>query len=252
MEMEDKVRRLGYVLMPISLFLLWTWLTEGLKVQPFLIPSPSLVGKVIWDERVELARQTLITLSVGSLGYLIANIIALTLSISFLYLPALEEFLNPWFVLITRIPWVTFSPILIITMGDTPVPKIIIVVLVTFFTILANLLEGLKSVDQVLLDRLQTLNANRWQVFWKARWPAAAPYFMAAQVIAFTNMIIAIIVAEYQFANDGLGFVIVRSMQQYRTDKLYAVALIASVLNVAIYILIKEYQTRKFRYLEAT
>lgn len=241
------MKRLGYIIMPISLLVLWK-LAEG-RVPSFLIPPPSLVGKVLWEERMELINQTTLTLVTGLLGYLLANVIAITLAITFLYVPVVEEFLNPWFVLITRIPWVTFSPILIITMGTTVWPKIIIVVLVTFFLILVTVEEGLKSVDQVLLDRLKTLNASKWQVFWKARWPAAMPYFLAAQLVAFTNMIIAQIVAEYQFANDGLGYVIVRSMQQYRTDKLYAVALIASILNITIYIAIKEYQSRRFKYM---
>jgi NitT/TauT family transport system permease protein len=165
-----------------------------------------------------------------------------------LYIPSFESLALPWTVVIKNIPFVTIASILIIILGDTPAPKIIIVILVSFFPILANVTKGLKSADSVLIDRMKTLNASRWQIFRKVQWPSALPYYIAAHEIAFTGSIIGAIVAEWLFARRGLGYLIVQSMTQYRADRLWAVTLIASLLAVGAYILVRLIEARLFRW----
>jgi len=172
------------------------------------------------------------------IDYAIANPFAIAIALLFVYRPASENFLMPWFVVIKNTPFVTIAPILIITLGRTSLPKIIIVFLVTFFPVLANVAAGLRSADGGLLDRLHVLNASRWQTFWKVRWPAAVPYYMAAHEVALTGSIIAAIVAEFFFSRSGLGALIVQSMDSFRADMLFAVTLIAGLLGVGNYILV--------------
>ncbi len=240
--------RTSYLIMFISIPVLWLLAKEVTGWPDFLLPSPALVGKVFVADWAMLLEHTWRTIIEAMTGYLIANILAIALAISFLYLPWFESLAIPWTVVIKNVPFVTIASILIITLGDTPLPKIIIVVLITFFPILANVTKGLKSTDQVLLDRMQTLNASQWQIFSKVRWPSALPYYIAAHEIAFTGSIIGAIVAEWLFARKGLGFLIVQAMTQYRADRLYAVTLLASVLAVGAYILVKVIEQRLFRW----
>ncbi len=240
--------RTSYLIMFISIPVLWVIAKAVTGWPDFLLPSPGLVGKVLWADWAMLLDHTWTTIVEALTGYLIANVLAIALAISFLYLPWFESLAIPWTVVIKNVPFVTIASILIITLGDTPAPKIIIVVLITFFPILANVTKGLKSTDQVLLDRMQTLNANQWQIFRKVRWPSALPYYIAAHEIAFTGSIIGAIVAEWLFARKGLGFLIVQAMTQYRADRLYAVTLLASVLAVGAYILVKVIEQRLFRW----
>ena len=207
-----------------------------------------MVADVLWSERDILLSHTWITIVEALTGYAIANLIAITLSVSFLYLPWLESLALPWTVIIKNVPIVTIASILIIILGDTPLPKIIIVVLVTFFPILANVTKGLKSADPVLLDRMQTLDSSQWDIFTKVRWPSALPYYIAAHEIAFTGSIIGAIVAEWLFARKGLGYLIVQAMTQYRADRLWAVTLLASSLAVGAYLLVKTIEKYLFRW----
>ena len=207
-----------------------------------------MVADVLWNERDILLSHTWITIVEALTGYAIANLIAITLSVSFLYLPWLESLALPWTVIIKNVPFVTIASILIIILGDTPLPKIIIVVLVTFFPILANVTKGLKSADSVLLDRMQTLDSSQWDIFTKVRWPSALPYYIAAHEIAFTGSIIGAIVAEWLFARKGLGYLIVQAMTQYRADRLWAVTLLASSLAVGAYLLVKTIEKYLFRW----
>ena len=154
--------RLAYLIMIVTVPIMWVLAIQISGFEPFLLPPPGMVADVLWNERDILLSHTWITIVEALTGYAIANLIAITLSVSFLYLPWLESLALPWTVIIKNVPFVTIASILIIILGDTPLPKIIIVVLVTFFPILANVTKGLKSADPVLLDRMQTLDSSQW------------------------------------------------------------------------------------------
>jgi NitT/TauT family transport system permease protein len=240
--------RLAYLIMIVTVPIMWVLAIQISGFEPFLLPPPDMVADVLWNERDILLSHTWITIVEALTGYAIANLIAITLSVSFLYLPWLESLALPWTVIIKNVPFVTIASILIIILGDTPLPKIIIVVLVTFFPILANVTKGLKSADPVLLDRMQTLDSSQWDIFTKVRWPSALPYYIAAHEIAFTGSIIGAIVAEWLFARKGLGYLIVQAMTQYRADRLWAVTLLASSLAVGAYLLVKTIEKYLFRW----
>lgn len=241
-------QRLAYLIMFVSVPILWVLAIQITGFPSFLLPPPDMVADVLWNERDLLLDHTWITIVEALTGYAVANLIAITLSVSFLYLPWLEDLAIPWTVIIKNVPFVTIASIMIIILGDTPLPKIIIVILITFFPILANVTKGLKSADSVLLDRMQTLDSSQWEIFAKVRWPSALPYYIAAHEIAFTGSIIGAIVAEWLFARKGLGFLIVQSMTQYRADRLWAVTILASALAVGAYLLIKVIEKYLFRW----
>ena len=240
--------RLAYLIMIVSVPILWVLAIKVTGFPSFLLPPPDMVADVLWSERDILLSHTWTTIVEALTGYAIANLIAIALSVSFLYLPWFEALTIPWTVVVKNVPFVTIASILIIILGDTPLPKIIIVILITFFPILANVTKGLKSADTVLLDRMQTLDSSQWDIFVKVRWPSALPYYIAAHEIAFTGSIIGAIVAEWLFARKGLGYLIVQAMTQYRADRLWAVTMLASALAVGAYLLVKLIERYLFRW----
>jgi NitT/TauT family transport system permease protein len=243
-----RANRLSYPLMFVSLPLVWWLVARFGIVSTLALPGPGIVFEAIWADRAMFLQNTLLTLGVALLGYLLANILALALALLFVYVPAMEAFATPWTVLIKNVPFVTLAGILIVTLGDQLAPKLVIVVLVCFFPLLANLNKGLRAADSVLLDRMRTLRATRWQTFRHIRWPAALPYYMAAHEIAFTSCLTGAIVAEWLFAREGLGFLLVQSVTEYRADRLYAVTLIAGLLSIGSYLLCRWAERRLFRW----
>lgn len=241
----------SYLLMLISILFFWQLAIKISGFPPFLLPTPLQVGAVLVNEWQDFLRHSLITISESLLGYIVANIVAVSLAISFLYLPWLESFLTPWMVLIKNVPFITVASILIILFGDSPIPTITIIVLICFFSILANLTKGLKSPEQVLLDRMRVLNASKWEVFVKVRWPSAMPYYIAAHEISFTGSIIGAIVAEWMFAKKGLGFLLARSILQIRADKVYAVTIISLLLAIGAFFVVKAIEHEAFKWKES-
>jgi ABC-type nitrate/sulfonate/bicarbonate transport system permease component len=151
-------------------------------------------------------------------------------------------------VVIKNIPFVSIASLLVITFGDTLTPKLIVVVLVTFFPLLANLVKGFKSADPVLVDRLRVLHATRWQIFRRVLWPSALPYYVAAHEIAFTSSIIAAIISEWSFSRRGLGYLIIESVANYRADRLYAINIVGAALALSAYFACRLWEAWLFRW----
>lgn len=231
--------RWAYLIMFVTLPLAWMSITTFLQPEPMIFPPLGLVLEVIRNDFVSLAYHTGVTLGEALVGYALANVIAIALAVLYLYLPSSEAFSTPWLVVIKNVPFPAVAAILVVTMDDTIWPKVIIVVLICFFPILANLSKGLRSVDSVLLDRMQSIAASRWTIFRKVRWPAAVPYYMAAHENAFTASIIGAIVGEWLFAQKGLGYLIVQATTDYRGDRLYAVTLISSIVSIFAYLVVR-------------
>lgn len=239
---------IAYVLMLVTIPIFWVLAVEFSGLPPMIMPPPGQVWDVLVSEWSSLWYHTTVTIGGALLGYAAANLFAILLAVSFIYSPWSEHFVTPWMVVIRNVPFVTVASILVVTLGDTLTTKVIVVVLVSFFPLLANLVKGLNSAPPVLIDRMKVMDASRWQVFKRVLWPAAMPYYVAAHEIAFTGSIVAAIIAEWFFSRKGLGFLIVQSTTEYRADRLYAVTLIASVLAVGAYLLCRLWEHWIFRW----
>lgn len=244
----NKRQRIAFPLMFLSIPLLWVLITFVFQPSEFLFPSFSKVFGVLVDEWSRLSYHTGATLRIAFLGYLLANLISIGIAVSYLYLKSFEDFSTPWTILVKNLPLPVYASILIVMMGDTLAPKVLVVIFFNFFPILANMSKGLKEVDQVLLDRCHSLHASQWTVFRKVRMPAALPYFIAAQEIALTGAITGAIVSEWFFAQEGLGYLIVQASTEYRSDRLFAVGLLASVIAIVAYLGIRWLESYLFRW----
>lgn len=238
-----------YMLMFLSIPLAWEAAVRISGAPTFLLPPPRMVAEVLWEERLRFLAHGSITVAEAMTGYLIANVIAIVLAVLFLYIPPLETFVVPWTVLITKIPFIAIASILIILLGgDSLVPKVIIVVLVTFYPVLTNLNTGLRAAEAVLLDRMRTLHASRWQIFRHVRWPASLPFYMAAHKIAFPSCIIGAIIGEWLFAWRGLGYLLDVALTDYRADRLWATTAISLFLALAALLLVNSVEVVAFRW----
>ena len=99
----------AYIIMFITIPLVWIVAKEISGFPDFLLPPPGMVGEILWDEYELFLEHTWITLFEALSGYLIANILAISLAISFLYIPWFESLALPWTVVIKNIPFRVFS-----------------------------------------------------------------------------------------------------------------------------------------------
>lgn len=224
------------VAMPVvSVMLLWYLAIWFSGLPAFVIPLPERVLEVLWEERAFIFGHLLSTLQVAAIGFLWANVAGIGLAVLFDLLPPTRHMLMPAAITLRNVPYIALISVLMLAFGDSILSKTTIVALAGFFPVLINTMHGLRAADEVQLDRMRILNASWWQTFSRVRLPYALPSIVAAQEITGSGSIIVAIAAEWMISSTGLGYVINHAMQNYRGDKVYAVALLATALSFLIY-----------------
>ncbi|MFZ5780297.1 MAG: ABC transporter permease [Pseudomonadota bacterium] len=201
----------------------------------FVIPLPERVLEVLWTDRAFIFGHLLATLQVAAVGFLWANVAGIGLAVLFDMMPLTRHLLMPAAITLRNVPYIALISVLMLAFGDSMLSKTAIVALAGFFPVLVNTMAGLRAADEVQLDRMRILNASWWQTFSEVRLPYALPSIVAAQEITGSGSIIVAVAAEWMISSTGLGYVINHAMQNYRGDKVYAVALLATALSFLIY-----------------
>ena len=203
-------------------------------VSKFIFPKPSLTLKALWENWVWILDNLKTTLIEALAGFLLSIVLGVGLSLSYLFISRLKEVVVPLAVAVRNVPFVAIAPILFMVLGYGPWPKIIIVMIVSFFPIMANLSAGFASVSQNQRERFFVWRATRWQLFTKLQLPASIPFFVTGLEIAVSNIIIAAIVGELLGTTKGLGLVIIMSVSQYRFPLLMAAVLVTTAVSIMI------------------
>jgi NitT/TauT family transport system permease protein len=224
------------VLTPLgSVMALWYLAIWFSGLPAFVIPRPERVLEVLWVDHAFIFGHLLATLEVAAVGFLWANIAGIGLAVLFDLLPPTRHMLMPAAITLRNVPYIALISVLMLAFGDSILSKTAIVALSGFFPVLVNTMAGLRAADEVQLDRMRILNASWWQTFSRVRLPYAIPSIVAAQEITGSSSIIVAIAAEWMISSTGLGYVINNAMQNYRGDKVYAVALLATALSFLVY-----------------
>jgi ABC-type nitrate/sulfonate/bicarbonate transport system permease component len=141
---------------------------------------------------------------------------------------------SPLITISQTIPTIAVAPILILWLGYGLAPKVVLVVLTTFFPITVSLVSGFQSVDPDMVDLMRTMNATRWQIFWQVKMPAAAEQFFSGLRISATYAIVGAVISEWLGGFSGLGVYMTRVRKSFSYDRMFAVIIIISALSLAL------------------
>jgi ABC-type nitrate/sulfonate/bicarbonate transport system permease component len=152
--------------------------------------------------------------------------------------PFLRRALAPLMIGSQTIPIVAIAPLIIVWFGFGLAPKILVVVLVTFFPITVALLDGFASTQADATELMRSFGASAGQTFRKLRWPSGLPALFTGLRISATYAVVAAVIAEYVGATEGLGIWMVLSQRSFRTDLVFAAILLTAILSVALFALV--------------
>lgn len=225
------------VLFGITLLVLWEGLVRGLGVSPVILPPPSAVAETfagstgtLWED----FRQTVLK---GALsGFAIGCLAAFGTAILIDRSAFLTAGLLPIGNFVAALPIVGIAPILVSWFGFDWHSKAAVVVVMVFFPVLVNTVQGLRETDAMQRDLMRTYAAGYGQTLMKLRLPAALPFVFNGVKIATTLALIGAIVAEY-FGSPirGMGFRISTGVGALAIDLVWAEIAVAALAGTAFY-----------------
>jgi ABC-type nitrate/sulfonate/bicarbonate transport system permease component len=221
-----------------AILVLWEAYVRLAGIEPVVLPGPLRVVEALWTYRGDAVRHTIPTLLETVLGFGLAVALAILAAAAMDRVPAVRRAVEPILVATQTIPVVALAPLFLLWFGFGLAPKVLVVVLVTFFPIVVALLDGFRGVPQEAEDLLRSYGATEGQAFRKLRWPAALPSFFTGLRISVVYAVIGAVFGEYVGAREGLGIWMQLSQNSFRTDLVFAAILVTSVLSLALYALV--------------
>jgi len=236
--LRDSLAHLPAILLPAAAIGGWELYCRLAKADPTVLPAPSRIVTQLWDFR-DLARtHTLQTAKETAVGFSVSIAIAVAVAVLMDQINWLRRALYPMLVGSQTIPIIAIAPLMIIWFGFGLLPKVLVIILTTFFPIVVALLDGFASTEREAMSLLQTMGASKRQIFVHVRFPTALPNLFTGIRISATYAVVAAIFAEYVGAYNGLGIWMQLSKNAFRTDLVFAAILITAVLSVGLFLLV--------------
>lgn len=218
----------------VALLIIWQLLCTFEIVPPYMLPSPVQVLKALVTEYQILMEHLMVSLGEATLGLGISIAVAFILAILMDHYRILYKSVYPLLILSQTIPVIAIAPLLVLWMGYGMAPKVMVIFLVCFFPLTIGLLDGFKGVDQDAMRLLQSMGANRRQVFVHIKFPYAMPHFFAGLKVSVSYAVIGAVVAEWLGGTAGLGVYMTRVRKSYAFDKMFAVIFLVSMISLIL------------------
>ena len=198
-------KRLWGVLFIVFLVVLWQTAAMILD-KSYILPQPVDVVMHIIKNRADIFTVHFpATMQVVGIGLLFSVLAGFVFALIMDADSRIERAVYPILTASQTIPTICIAPVLVLWFGYSLTMRVIVVVLVNFFSVAINVFDGLKSTDPKKTELMITYGADRAQRFVLLRLPTAVPDFFTALKIAVPWSIVGAAIAEWLGAPAGLG-----------------------------------------------
>ncbi|GAA2605960.1 ABC transporter permease [Paractinoplanes durhamensis] len=217
---------------------LWWGITVAFHIDPFYVPSPADVVDSFMRTPQFLVEETWTTVQRVLIGFAIAVLTGLVIAVTLAASRTVERMAMPVLAAVNAVPKVALAPLLLVWMGFGDAPKIVMVVLLSFFPVIVSTMAGLTSTPADLRELARSLKASWWQTFVKVRLTWALPQVFVGLKVATPLAIIGAVIGEVVNPDRGLGSVIAGSGASNDTPLAFAALVLLAATGVILFYLV--------------
>lgn len=212
------------------------WEYFGRQTNPVLFTYPTAVANaavkmIASGELWKYLSQSLIVLFAG-LG--LAAVFGIVLGLIMARFWVVDLALDTYITALYSIPSVALVPVLVLWFGFETTAKIAVVFLFTFFPIVINTYQGVKNVDDRLLEVGRAFRCNERELWTHIVLPGAVPFIVAGLRLAIGRGLIGMVLADLYTAITGVGYLIARYASTYRTDAMFVPIVALGMLGITL------------------
>lgn len=219
----------------VGIVLIIWQLSSGLGLIPkYMLPSPIDVGKAFILDFPLLMSNAGVTLMEAFIGLAMGILIGFIMAVMMDRYDRIYQALYPLIVLTQTVPTVAIAPLLVLWFGYEMLPKVILIVIVTFFPITVSLLDGFRSTDKDTVNLMRSMGASKMQIFWHVKFPGALGQFFASLRISASYAVVGAVISEWLGGFNGLGVYMTRVKKAFSFDKMFAVIFLISGISLLL------------------
>ncbi len=220
-----------------ALLFIWQFAIVTFAIPPYILPTPLAVGKAFitsWKTLVDHAAFTLLS---ALLGLLASCCLAVGLAIAFVSYRSAAKASMPLVIIFRSAPVTAIAPLITLFAGRGLATSVIVVVIVSFFPIMVNMMRGLLSADTCAIELLHVYGASRWQSMRYVQAPYSLPFLFAGLRVAAASAVLGAMLSEWVTGSPGLGVLILESSVMREIEVLWAAVLTAVAFALILFFL---------------
>ena len=219
----------------LGLLILWEAGARVGWMDPFYLPPPSTVGRVMFTLAVsgELWPHLGATALAAFAGLLVGLGLGIGLGFAAALSPILAELLEPVMILLNAIPRVILAPLFVIWLGIGLASKLALATVLVAVLIFFSVYNGIKEVDPRLVERIRTLGGGRRILIGEVYIPSVTAWVMGNFKVAVGFAFTGAVVGEFVASSRGLGYLL-----QFAQSTYNAALTIALVVIIMTFVLL--------------
>jgi NitT/TauT family transport system permease protein len=217
-----------------------------------VFPLPSAVLASSWDMASDGTFWSSATSTAGAWAeaMAISAAIAIPLGLVLGSVPWLEYAVRPLIEFARPVPSIATLPLVLLIVQDNTKTEVAVITLAAVWPILINTVYGLREVDPVARQTLQSFGFGPLSVAWRVSLPSAAPFIATGVRIAASVAFVVAIAAELLSSGmNGIGsYLTLAESGTGGLSPILAVAVWSGLLGIAINGLLAAAERRAFRW----
>ena len=248
--------QISRIALPVGLLAVWELASgdpatqPGVLIDSFYVSKPSEIWAALvgWVEDGVLLESVLATVTAMLYGFAVGASLGILVGIVLGSSPMLGDIFRPLIVALNAVPRLALVPLFILWFGFGLGSKVALVALIVFFLVFYSTYEGVRDVEQRLIDVLKVMNASRLTLQMKVRIPSAATWIIQGLRVSVPYALVAAVTAEIIGANTGIGYLIQLSAGTFFTAGVFAGIFVLVVVSVLINALVTLLEKRLLRW----
>lgn len=160
-----------------------------------------------------------------------------------------EQMLDLWVMVGLTIPSLCYIIVSFMWLGLNDRAAVLAIAWTTFPSIAINIWQGVKAIDQRLIDMASVFRASRWRRTVRVVIPQVLPYMMAAARFGLGVVWKVTVLVELLGRSDGIGYMLNYSFQMFKMADVFAWTLFFTLVMLAIELaVLKPLESRLFRW----
>lgn len=231
-------RNIPSVIAVTALLIAWQLICITGLIPSYMLPSPAKVIRAFISDFPLLMENSVITLQEAFIGLFFGVSVGFFVAVLMDTFNILYKAFYPLLVITQTIPSVAIAPLLVLWFGYEMTPKIVLIVISTFFPVTVGLLDGFRSADKDAMGLLRSMGASRLQIFRYIKFPTALPQLFSGLRIAAAYSVVGAVISEWLGGFGGLGVYMTRVKKAFAFDKMFAVIFLISAISLLLMALV--------------
>src|SRR5262245_47225041 len=216
----------------LAVALLVAWKLGADAAGPLYAADPLEVFRRIVGDTLSgsLLRHIYVTLRLSAIGFAIGCAFGVAVPFALRRMPRLTNAVEPYIMASVGVPKYALVPLFILWFGIDDAPKLWLVGLLVFYPIFIAVFAGIRNVDRRLIDMARIVGASEAAISREVVWNSLLPFFFASLKIALPRAVSAAIIGEFLVGNEGLGYLIEYSRQNFDTTGVFEGIVVATAM----------------------